>query len=123
MGDPISGNGQVKIASGQALSGIIDLGSAHFLTLYLPPAMTGTSFTFLGVCGSGNAETTDAAKAATFQAINDDTNSAVTVPFTQGTSVGIGPTKMAPLAGFRFIKLQSNANEGADRIIGIGLKA
>ncbi len=124
MADPISGNQQVKIASGQKLSEIIDLSGAHFLTLSWPATMDSATFTVLGVCGSGKAETLDAAKAATFQVVNDDTGASIwTFSFTQGTCTVFRSAVMAEIAGYRFIKLQTNLNETADRLVGVGTKA
>lgn len=124
MADPISGNQQVKIASGQKLSEIIDLSGAHFLTLSWPATMDSATFTVLGVCGSGKAETLDAAKAATFQAINDDAGASIgTFTITVSVCTSFRSAVMSEIAGYRYIRLQTNLNETADRLVGVGTKA
>jgi hypothetical protein len=117
---------QAVIPAGSAVSGVIDLGSAHFLALYLPTVMTGTGFTFQGAAGLGVGDSQADAEAATFTQIFDEAGAAVVVVFAQNTCVGLGAAVMARLGGFQYIKLVSNAPgagfELAQRVIGLGLK-
>ncbi len=94
------------IANGGTVSGEIDLQGRGVVMLILPAAFTGTAITFQSSTTSGG----------TFQAVYSVANAAMSVTVTQGRNYGIDP---ADLLGARFLKLVSNAAEGAARTITI----
>jgi hypothetical protein len=112
---------QAVIPAGQSTSGIIDLGSAHFLALYLGD-MTGTAFTVLAAAGTGVGDSQADAEAATFHEVYDETGAALAITFAPNTVVGVGSAVMSRLSGLQYIKLVSNGTEAAQRTIGLGLK-
>jgi hypothetical protein len=112
---------QTVIPINTSTSGIVNLGAAHFMALYLP-AMTGTAFTILAAVGVGVGDTEVDIDAATFQQVYDETGAALSITFAQGTVVGVGSNVMARLGGVQYIKLVSNGTEAAARTIGLGMK-
>lgn len=118
MGSGPVSTGQAVIPAGQTTTGVIDMGSSHFLTLFPPAVMTGVSFTVLAAAASDQAS----AEAATYGQVNGEDGNPVTILFTQGRPCGIGSPVMGRLAGFQYIKLVSSAAEVAQRVIGLLFK-
>lgn len=94
----------VTIASGQTVSGALELNQATLLALRTPATLTGTAFSFQ-VSDDGT----------TYVALNDpDTGAAISmiVAASKGYSIDA-----ALFVGWRYVKVVSNAAEGADRTI------
>ncbi|MGE0755273.1 MAG: hypothetical protein AB7L92_08970 [Alphaproteobacteria bacterium] len=99
------------ISSSGTTSGAIDLSGATLCGIILPAAITGT--------------------AISLQMSNDDSGTFVTVQDGAGSdlSLSVAASKYVPIsnlalvAGLRFIKLVSNASEGAERVITLVTRA
>lgn len=101
---------QVTILSGGTVSDEAPVHSA-IIGIVMPAAFTGTALTFQG-----------SADGQLFQQVFDDTGAALSVTVAAGRCVGLD-TKALPLASWAFIKLVSNAAEGADRVITLCYKS
>ena len=93
------------IASGQTTSGEIDLSGTTLCGFILPAALTGTALSLQMTNVSGG----------TYVAVQDGTGVSLSVAVTAGVYVPI--TNLAVTAGLRFVKVVSNASEGAARSI------
>jgi hypothetical protein len=97
------------IPSGQTKTGIIDVRGTTGLHIGLPAAFTGTAITI---------ETSF--DGTTFQEYRNINNQAVTITCEAGYNYGLAAQDLYPV---RYIKLVSNATEGADRAILLGIKS
>lgn len=93
----------ITIASGQTVSGGLDLQGLALTAIQMPAAFTGTAITFQGSFDD-----------STYQAIYNTANSAYSITVSASRTYAINP---ADFAGFRYIKIVSNGAEGAARTI------
>ncbi len=93
------------IASGQTASGAIDLQGLLLCQLIMPSALTGTSISFQSSHDN-----------VTFNDVYNDTNTQITITVAVDRTYNIDPKDFA---GVRYLKIVSNASEGADRSIGV----
>lgn len=94
------------IASGQTVSGAIDLGTARFWAMTTPAALTATAVTFLA-----------SQDCSTYSALYDSTGTAVS--WTVSTSRYIVNASPAQWLSVRCFKLSIASSEGADRTFSI----
>jgi hypothetical protein len=97
----------LTIANGQTTSGAFECRDFAIFGLVLPATMTGTLLSF-----------TVSADGTTFQALHDDTNTAVTLALTVSKSYLLPPE----LAAWHSFKIVSGSAEGADRTLVITAK-
>ena len=91
----------------------IDAGSVFEIVGFFFPAMTGTAITVYASPTSGG----------TFTQVKDSDNAAVSIVVSgTATYVGLTETEQAALRGCRFIKLESNGTEAADRDITVAVQ-
>jgi len=91
------------IANGGTTSGVVDLQGRGLVAFILPAAFTGTAITFQVSADGTN-----------FYDCYNSANSQMTCTVTQGRAYMLDP---GDLVAVRFIKLVSNAAEGAERTI------
>jgi hypothetical protein len=94
------------IASGETVSGAIDVYPGRLYGFVLPAAFTGTAITFQ-VSEDGS----------TYRALYDDGNTAVSITVTQARAYAFKVDDFHCLHQWRYIKLVSGSAEGADRTI------
>lgn len=93
------------IANGGTTSSVVDLQGRGVVAIIIPAAFTGTAITFS--MSHNN---------VTFQVCYNTANTALTATVTQGRTYMIAPTD---LIGARYLKIISNAAEGAERAISV----
>jgi hypothetical protein len=101
--------GSAAIANGQTTSGVINTSGSNIVGLQIPAAFTGTAISFQGSLDG-----------TLFQPIHSTVSgSALSYTVAQGQYLAITP---GDLQGIPFIKLVSNASEGAARTIQYAVK-
>lgn len=102
--------GPFVIASGQTVSGAVDLGIVHYssrlIGLVFPASFTGSSVTFQV-----------SADDVTYQPLHNSTDAALTVTVTSGNTYAFKQDEVALLGSWRFMKIVSASPEGAQRTI------
>jgi len=99
------------IASGQTKSGVIDLSGVDPCGFFLPAEFDGTTLTFEAAASANG----------TFYPVYDDSGSLYTLTVDDGRAVGL--RNLAPLAGFRFIKLVAGTSQSTtDTVITIAAR-
>jgi fibronectin-binding autotransporter adhesin len=105
-----SSNGVATISSGQTVSNAVDLGTVNawdaFVGFSMPSAFTGTALTFQVSTDGSN-----------FQDLYDSSNTQVSITVTVSKDYGFTDDVMSVLSVWRYVKLVSNAAEGAGRTI------
>jgi hypothetical protein len=102
--------GPFIIASGQTVSGAVDLGIVNYnfrlIGLVFPAAFTGANVTFQV-----------SADDVTYQPLHNSTDAALTVTVSAGNSYSFKQDEVALIGSWRFMKLVSASPEGAQRTI------
>lgn len=96
---------EVTIASGQTVSGAIDLQGLVLVQIIMPAAFTGTAITFQSSIND-----------VTYQALYNSSNSQMSITVAASRNYNIAPVDFA---GCRYLKLVSGSAEGAGRTIGL----
>lgn len=92
------------IASGQTVSEAVDLAGTTLVGIQLPVALTGTALSFQAATSLGGA----------YQQMIDGNGNALSKTVSQGKFLTLSP---AEFAGVQFLKVVSNASEGASRAL------
>lgn len=111
----MAATGPALIASGSTTSAAVDLGvsapDGGLVGIVMPATFTGASITF-----QVSADDT------TYQALNNASNSAISLTVTQAKSYGFTADIRSALVGWRWIKIVSASSEGGNRSIGLIVK-
>lgn len=91
------------ISNGTTVSSRADLVGSVLTQIQIPAAFTGTAITFQ----SSHDDTT-------YQPLYNDSNTQLSITVAAGRNYNIAPTDFA---GCRYLKVVSNASEGADRTV------
>ena len=102
----------VTIASGGTTSGAVRMDNYMLAGIITPSALTGTAFTF----------TVSNTFAGTYVPVYDANGNQVSVPAAVSRALGVSGAEADALAPWPFVKIVSNAAEGADRSVTLCFK-
>lgn len=101
-----------EIASGGTESGVINIQDYAIAGVITPSALTGTALTFKAC----------ATKDGTFVDVYDSDGNQVSATATASRAIGLSASEADALAPWQWVKIVSNASEGADRSLTLVLK-
>jgi len=97
-------NELVTILSGQTESDSIDLVGATAVGIILPSTLTGATLTFLvGIDDQS------------FEQLRNETGTLIAVTFVANGHIGFTPSQITAFSAYRFVKVQSDLSEAANR--------